>query len=236
MAVIKRSTLVEKILEALVDMVKSQDYQVGDLLPTEKELSEQLGVSRNSVREALKTLNMAGITESVSGRGTYLRVDPTEILGGASVILDAVNGASLMELLQVRRLIETEAAALAARRAADDPRRLKELEKKWKELMLSLQGRGREGTQVGHEFHMAIVEMSGNRLLVKLLWSLIADIRTARRTVGINYSRYEVEEDVHTRIFRAIEQGDSEAARRAMADHFDNTELYYRSHSTEKTV
>ena len=55
MAVIQRTTLVEQILDALVEMVKTQEYRVNDLLPTEKELSDRLGVSRNSVREALKT-------------------------------------------------------------------------------------------------------------------------------------------------------------------------------------
>jgi GntR family transcriptional repressor for pyruvate dehydrogenase complex len=228
MGTIQRSTLVEKILEALVEMVKTQNYRVNDLLPTEKELSEMLGVSRNSVREALKTLNMAGITESVSGRGTFLRVDPTELRGGAAVILDAVNGVSLMELLQVRRIIETEGAALAAQRAKEDPRRLKELEKKWKALMKALDSRQREGGKAGNEFHMAVVELGGNRLLVKLLYSIMGDVRSARRMVPLDLEHFDREEDVHTRIFRAIERGDSQGARQAMEDHFANTEVYYR--------
>ena len=65
MAVIQRTTLVEQILDALVEMVKTQEYRVNDLLPTEKELSDRLGVSRNSVREALKT-SLAGTLRKFS--------------------------------------------------------------------------------------------------------------------------------------------------------------------------
>lgn len=230
MAVIHRSTLVEQILDALVEMVKTQGYRVGDLLPTEKELSQQLGVSRNSVREALKTLNMAGITESVSGRGTYLRMDPVQIRGSASTILDAVNGVSLMELLHVRRLIETEAAALAAQRAKEDPRRFRELEHRWQLLMKALEGEIQGQARFGNDFHMAVVELCGNRLLIKILHSIMGDVRSARRQVPTSAEDFRREEDIHTKIFRAIEQGDSQAARQAMEDHFSNTEQYYRSY------
>ncbi len=233
MAVIQRTTLVEQILDALVEMVKTQEYRVNDLLPTEKELSDRLGVSRNSVREALKTLNMAGITESVSGRGTYLRMDPAQIRGGASVILDAVNGVSLMELLQVRRLIETEAAAMAAQRAKDDPRRFKELERRWRILMKALENRYPESGKAGNDFHLAIVELGGNRLLIKILYSIMGDVRNARRIVPTDFENFQREENVHTKIFRAIEQGDSLAARQAMEDHFENTSQYYRSASQD---
>ena len=234
MAVIHRSTLVEQILDALVEMVKTQDYRVGDLLPTEKELSQRLGVSRNSVREALKTLNMAGITESVSGRGTYLRMDPVQIRGSASTILDAVNGVSLLELLQVRRLIETEAAGLAAQRAKDDPRRLKELERRWQLLMKALEGQKPEQAKLGNDFHLAVVELCGNRLLIKILYSIMSDVRSARRLVPADLENFRREEDIHTKIFRAIESGDSQAARQAMDAHFTNTEIYYRSRSLRK--
>lgn len=228
MGTIKRSTLVEQILEALVELVQTQDYHVNDLLPTEKELSQRLGVSRNSVREALKTLNMAGITESVSGRGTYLRVDPTEIQGGAGVILDAVNGVSLLEILQVRRVLETAAAEMAAKRAKDDPRRLRELEKKWRALMKTFEIRQPESGRAGNEFHAAVVELGGNRLMVKLLYTMMPDVRSARRKVPTEPEQFDRESDIHTQIFRAIERGDPEGARKAMSRHFDNTEEYYK--------
>ena len=103
--------------------------------------------------------------------------------------------------------------------------------------MKALDSRQREGGKAGNEFHMAVVELGGNRLLVKLLYSIMGDVRSARRMVPLDLEHFDREEDVHTRIFRAIERGDSQGARQAMEDHFANTEVYYRirNQQLEKT-
>ena len=71
---------------------------------------------------------------------------------------------------------------------------------------------------------MAIVELGGNRLLIKILYSIMGDVRNARRIVPADFENFQREENVHTKIFRAIEQGDSLAARQAMEAHFENTQ------------
>jgi len=99
---------------AVLELISKNELRVNDKLPTEKEISEMLGVSRNGVREVMKTLNIAGMTRSIAGKGTFMLVDSSEINCTAETLMDSVAGSSLFELIEVRRIIETETAALAA--------------------------------------------------------------------------------------------------------------------------
>ena len=230
---IKRSTLGEQILEAVLDMVTKKGYKKGDRLPTEKEIAALLGVSRNSVREAMKTLNLAGITESTAGKGTFLLVDPSELRRDGANLLEAVAGASLLELLQVRRMLETEAAFLAAQRAGEDAEGLTRLRNALERLNQALEQGRSDVSEEGFAFHDALVRLSGNRLMVRMHQSIVNDLRRSRELVTVDLERAGVEEDVHSRIYRAVAAGDGPAARQAAEAHFANTEACYRSYLGE---
>ncbi len=112
-AAIKRS-LVDIALESLGGQLSSGRGPVGSRIPTEPELAEELGISRNTVREAVRVLLYAGLLEVRQGNGTYVRavVNPGEAMR-------AISRASLREHLEVRCLLEESAARLAAERASD---------------------------------------------------------------------------------------------------------------------
>ena len=218
-------TLSRKITREIIGSIIEGHYQPGDLLPTEEELSQQLGVSRPVIREATKAVTMLGMLRSRQGRGTEVLPDENwhefapEVLE-ARRDLQTVD-AFLTHLLELRRIIEVEAAALAAERAsAADV-----------EAMTSfLETMGEVGDDLAAfaaidvGFHNAILAATGNRLLRSLLRSIEQTLLAARtmslasRPSGVERSTRE-----HRTILRAIGDGSPSAARRAMSSHLSWT-------------
>lgn len=157
---IKRGSLVDTAIENLRKAIQDAHWPVGDRLPVEAELSEALGVSRNTVREAVRVLVHVGMLETRQGDGTYVRStrDPGESLR-------RVARSRLKDQLEVRIMLEAEAAGFAARRrSAEDLRQMTE----------ALDRRARAGNnlidRVHHDerFHHALVEAAHNPALLEM--------------------------------------------------------------------
>ena len=104
----------EAILK-IKEMIVSGELAPGDRLPPEKELSESLGLSRNSLREAVKALELIRVLDVRRGDGTYVTsLEPSLLLEALSFVADIHQDASVLELFEVRRILEPAAAALAA--------------------------------------------------------------------------------------------------------------------------
>src|SRR5205814_453837 len=102
-------------------LVVAGEFAPGSKLPRERELAERLGLSRSSLREAVRALTLVGVLETRQGDGTYVTsLDGELLLGGASFVSELASGPSVLELYQVRRIIEPAATALAAARIADE--------------------------------------------------------------------------------------------------------------------
>ena len=224
---IRRSTLGEQILEALIGMIEKNEYKIGDKLPTEKEICEKLGVSRNSLREAMKSLSISGAVKSVAGRGTYLAKDAESLR--AENIYDVVSKASTLEILQARMIIETEAAVLAVQLEEIDKGLLSDFEKTLESLERAFDKKDESTSELNFKFHLALVKLCGNRFLYKMHHSIIKDIHNSRKILSIDFDNAEFEKKVHRKIFNAIVSGDEEGTRFAMREHFDNTISYCKS-------
>ncbi len=221
---IKRSTLSEQILEAVLGMIEKNEYKVGDRLPTEKEISEKLGVGRNSLREVMKSLAIAGAIKSVAGKGTFLVKDIESVRG--ENIHDAVSEASTLEILQARMIIETEAAVLAAQNGAIDGAQWKNFEKALLKLENSFDKKDEGASEDNFQFHLELVKLCKNRFLYKMHHSIIKDIHNSRKIISIDFDNADFEKKVHRKIFDAINSGDAAMARVAMSEHFENTINY----------
>ena len=114
---IKRVTLRDQILDGLKSII--ENYSIGDRLPSEQELSETLGVSRNSIREAMKSLAIAGIVRPQAGKGTFLLRNIGDPNRTADDIIGGIDGVLYKDLIEIRSIIEVEAAGLAASRSAN---------------------------------------------------------------------------------------------------------------------
>lgn len=112
---IERRSLVDATIDAIRDQIASRQWSVGERIPPEAELAEHFGVGRNTVREAVRVLSHSQMLEVRQGDGTYVRsaVDPAETMRGLS-------RASLLDHLEMQRMLETEAARFAARRATPE--------------------------------------------------------------------------------------------------------------------
>ena len=110
----------EAILK-IKEMIISGELSPGDRLPPEKELSERLGLSRSSMREAVKALEVIRVLDVRRGDGTYVTsLEPRLLLEAMSFVVDLHDDSSILELFAVRRILEPAAVALAAARMTDD--------------------------------------------------------------------------------------------------------------------
>lgn len=169
----RRAGLVDQVIEQIRQAVTSGEWPVGRRIPNETVLVEQLGVGRNTVREAVRALSHAGILEVRQGDGTYVRA--TSEVSGA---LRRLCGAELREILQVRRALEVEGARLAAaNRTPDDVTELRTLLKRTDDCPDT-----EAFARADAEFHLAVVRASGNRILTELYRGLIETVTASVAT------------------------------------------------------
>lgn len=199
--------------------------QPGDTLPSENRLAESFAVSRPVVREALMKLKSLGLIEMSSGRPPIVQaVDGRlpSIFFESSV---ATNVSDVRELLEVRRGLEIQSAIMAAQRA--DPDERKEILSLADRMGAALQDERFElFVELDVTLHLLIAGASKNRMLE----TLVAAIREPmRESIGSGLvarnskvEEYERIHEIHLDIVNAIDRGDTDAAGKAMARHFDN--------------
>lgn len=209
--------LTDQAILKIKQMILSGQLKPGDRLPPEKELSESLGLSRSSLREAVKALEIIHVLDVRRGDGTYVTsLKPDVLLGAMSFVADIHQDSSVLELFAVRRILEPAAAAMAAARATPaDVARLREL--------LSQVGAGTAvDNLVAHDvvFHRSVNELSGNAYLTSLLDSLSGSTLRARVWRGLT-EEGAVERTLteHRAIVDALESGDAELVRSAVTVH-----------------
>jgi GntR family transcriptional repressor for pyruvate dehydrogenase complex len=213
----------EAILK-IKEMLLTGELRPGDRLPPEKELSEKLGLSRNSLREAVKALELIRVLDVRRGDGTYVTsLEPRLLLEAMSFVVDLHEDASVLELFEVRRILEPGAAALATRRVGEA-----EIAK-----LNSLLAEVHQDTSVedlvAHdiEFHGYIAELSGNSYLSSLLDHLSSSTLRARIWRGLTeqnaVARTLAE---HQAIVDAMAAGDSELVRSCVTVHISGVERW----------
>lgn len=202
---IKRS-LVDQALEQLRKRINSGSWAIGERLPTEPELAAELGISRNTVREAMRVLAFSGLIEIRQGDGSYLRalVDPL-------ATLQALSRCSLDQARETRHILEVEAIGLAAlRRTEEDLAGLREA--------LSVSGDHYHGDLDSYIacdliFHRRLVDAAHNPMLSELYRYFSNVIGGAlRQTLTLTPRRQSVF-DLHVELLAAVEQQDPERAK-----------------------
>ncbi len=161
-------------------MIVSGDLRPGSRLPREADLAAELGVSRNSLREAVRALSLVRILDVRQGDGTYVSsLEPNSLLDAMSFLLEFHQDDSVMDILGVRRVLESEATALAAQRMS---------EAEITHLRTLVQPEGASVTDLvalDLNFHAAIAAASGNTVLASLLDSLSMPTTRARIWRGV---------------------------------------------------
>ncbi|GAB3213747.1 FadR/GntR family transcriptional regulator [Marinactinospora thermotolerans] len=223
-----RVPVTQRAIEQIKAMIADGTLRPGQRLPTERELAAELGLSRSSMREAIRALTTLGVLEARHGAGVYVTaLRPADLLETFSVLAEVARGETLVEVLQVRRILEPAATALAAARADDDQLR---------RLGTVLERIGRDegiGDTVAADlsFHQAIVEMTGNTTLAAINGGLSSRTFKARVWHGHHEAGVvaRLRED-HERIYRALLARDPDAARAAATMHVLEVENWLCAH------
>ncbi len=208
--------------EQLRHLIETQQFPRGSRLPSERKLAELLNVSRTMVREAISTLEATGLVEVRHGSGSYVTGEVS--LSNLSMIWNTwyiAHRQDLLHLLQVREALECKAVALATTRAEPElAAYLRDILEEMRDA--SKRDRLDEVSRLDGQFHGAIIEASGNPILVQLLSSLNAVLADDRVAVFSLPGRLERSLYDHTRIVEAIEQHDPQAAQEALLEHFNS--------------
>ncbi len=217
----------DEAIEKIKDMIVSGALRPGDRLPKESELAAELGLSRNSLREAVRALSLIRILDVRQGDGTYVTsLDPQLLLEALSFVVDFHRDDTVLEFLAVRRILEPAATGMAALRipveeldALEDGLNALGPDPSVEELVAS-----------DLEFHRGIVQASGNSVLCSLLDGLSGPTTRARVWRGLTQedaiSRTLSE---HRAILAALRDRDPEAARSWATVHVASVEQWLRS-------
>lgn len=219
---IKRTVLSQEIAHRILNFIHDGHIQPGERLPPERELATLLGVSRPSVREALRALQLMNIIEIRPGDGTYVgSLEPDKLAQPLEQILRLLQDVSYIEVLETRRLLESAIAELAAERMSAES--LQKLE-----ACIEKAEKGVNDPEAflaaDIELHSLIVEATGNPLLMSLYGSIAhLGIATRERTGYIPGVR-EQTLDHHKKIVKALRERDQTKSRKAMHDHLLDVE------------
>ncbi len=212
---VKNTKVYEVIMEQIKDIVKKGELKTGDKLPSERELADKLQVSRTSVREALKALTMLGLIESKHGEGNFIKSNFEDSLLEPLSILFLLIGSKNEDIIELRRIIEPESAALAAKRITESE--LRELKEIMKELNNSLDTEA--CAELDKKFHYKIAQTSGNHLISTIMFSISSLIEKYIDSSHIHDMNKQVVKFQHEEIYMALESQDPKRASECVKKH-----------------
>ncbi len=219
----RRQSLVEYVIDALLERIRQGNLRPGDQIPTEPEISEALNVSRSSVREAIRVLEILNMIEVRHGVGTFVKnIHPTFLVDPNHFGYSA-DPEHLLDLLELRKIIETGSAALAAQRATSEE--LRELARDVDALETAVEEGRRPDEDLG--FHLNIAKATHNQSIV--------DVSNWITAFYLLDSGLPTEKDIddHRRIYHAIRDQDVAAVREAMRTHLDEIEARLRQQQAD---
>jgi GntR family transcriptional repressor for pyruvate dehydrogenase complex len=224
-APIERRKLYEQIAEQLLSQISERRLRPGDPLPTERELTQLYRAGRSSVREALRMLESKGVIEAVDG-GSFAVAAYANPLNSSLQLLLNLDQATMVDIYELRRILECEAAALAAERHTEA--HLDLMDAAIDEMTRGLQAHGpeRAGLYIDGDlrFHLAIAEATRNGVILHTMRALRELIRRALMSIFLVPDSPERSSEQHHAIRAAIAARDGELARAEMRAHLERVE------------
>ena len=211
----RKDDLTAKLLATFKQLISEGTLAQGSRLPPERELAVSLKVSRGSLRQALKMLEVMGVVSQRVGDGTYLNGAAPSILAEPMEFLILLEGISMEELMDARMIVEPELAARAATRATPD------LIAALREALRRMQESGARHSDLIEEdlrFHRTIFQMADNRVCT-VMFSMVH--QSLRKLMELTSQLVDLDHTIklHMRIFHAIRRGDPDEARARMCAH-----------------
>jgi len=230
---IRRETVIDMVARRIEQLVRSGDLKAGDRLPPEPDLAHMLRVSRGSLREALKGLMYLGLIKSRAGDGTYIQSSLSRVLNQHFQWMILLEEVKHLEIYELRKIIEPDAAALAAKRATRaDIERLK--------AALDGLAKGRGNPELFHafdiQFHDAFAQASGNVAIQTTMRMLYHATSEARKAVLPFIDDWDRHWHRHERVFAYIRDHKPVLARKAVLDDLHYAESLLRELSKKRKM
>lgn len=223
---IKPKKLYEEVAEAIHEMIRSGQLKPGQKLDSVQQLADNFQVGRSAIREALTSLRAMGLVELRQGEGTYINEFETDQITSSLASAILMNKNDIVNLLEVRKIIEIGAVSEAAEKRTDE--QLKLLEDALNEMRSSngIEGLGEEAD---FKFHLTLADATQNSLLFSLLnhvFGLMSETLKETRRVLLYTKQTTVEQlyKEHLDIYQAVREQDKDKARHYMLVHIQNVE------------
>lgn len=220
--VVRKNKVYEEVAKQIERLIVKK-LKPGDKLPAERELAEMLKVSRGSIRDAIRSLELMGLVEPRQGTGTIVRNTGEESLANPFANALQRRKEAVRELLDFRKMLEPPLAARAATHAS--PEEIAELESIL-QRQEKKQNQGELTVGEDAEFHYNVALASGNTVILKVI-DIVMDLLRETRTRSLQgEGRSQKSYEGHRRILAAIARHDSEAAKSAMLRHIEDVEEF----------
>ncbi len=210
---LKRYSLSRQISDKLENMIESGHFQIDEKIPSESELMEFFGVSRNTLREAIQSLILGGVLEAKQGDGTYVRSKNRF----SANMNRKLSQSSIKDIKEARGALELTILALACvRRTDEDLMKIEIAFQKRKELNTD-----KENSQADIDFHLAVAEGCHNEILIELYHSFSAHLNkhVSDRTAGTKMTNEQIDA-IHEDLFTAVLEKDVQKAQIAITEIF----------------
>ena len=224
---IKRRRLHEDIVEQFMSLVRQGILKHGERLPSEREMAERFQVSRSSVREAIRQLELQGLVVSRPGSGTFINTESLDSVV-ALIASSLTSGADTQrDIFEVRRLLEPQIVALAAQRAtSEEIQRMRDALVDQERAIAA----GESCVEADTAFHFTLAAATHNSALIKVV-SAVADILHQSRDQSLQEpGRPKRSLESHREILQMVEDRDAAGARRAMEHHLTSVEPSVLAH------
>ncbi|MBT2689246.1 FadR family transcriptional regulator [Bacillus sp. ISL-47] len=207
---VQYNRLYEQVLEQIENQIESGDLKLGDRLPTERELSNKIGVSRGTLREAFRILEEQGIIETKPGGGRYLRnIQTNAYTKMNNSIISELQKAAIIDLLEIREILELKMVELACERITKEE--IDQLEKGLNE--------NQENRSLDYDFHIELARASKNIVIVNFMKLNINIIKEARKMSFNNTTNFTSAIQEHREILDAVKNGDKNLAKEKLLMH-----------------
>ena len=217
-----RISLSDEIVERIIDLISQRVLKPGDRLPSEKDLANQLGVGRTTIREALRSLAVLGVVDGRVGEGTFVSSTNRRYLEKALQWGLLIDRKDVQDLIETRLLLESQTAFWAAHRASQA--NLQEIEDAIDGMEQSIHD-PESYLRADLQFHISIAQASQNSILYHLVSMTRGYLQAwiqrslSRPTPRKTPQRAEISIQEHRKILQAIRSGNAEGARQAMDAH-----------------
>ena len=225
--IIKKS-ISNQIFDYIIDEIKFGNLKPGDKLPGERDLAESLGVSRVPLREAIRSLSLMGVLKTRHGEGTFVNHYTPDILAKAMNVYMLLDKHLALELMEVRKIMEAEAAKLASQNATrDDIKKIKEVIQEREEIINGEKITNKEQQllyELDRKFHQIIAESTHNSVFTSFIKTIKITLKIQQQEASQSPEMPKKSNNAHKKILEAIIERDAEKASKVMYEHLEEVE------------